>query len=104
MAMVHYKCVIVNINNIKLILSISAKIKSNYFSSINISDYPISAATTHHLYTAPIPPTTAAAAPSLPLPLTTASLPLSGAIRVSACQMLVLEKQKEKKKKKKKKK
>ncbi|KMU92439.1 hypothetical protein CIHG_10307 [Coccidioides immitis H538.4] len=99
--MAHCKCITVNANDMKLVLGISAKIRSNYFSPIDAPDCPAPAATTCHLHAAPTPPTTAAA-----------SLPSFGAVRVSACQMAgirapvwftkpVLEEQKEKKEKKK---
>ncbi|KMU84261.1 hypothetical protein CIHG_02047 [Coccidioides immitis H538.4] len=115
MVMTHCKCVTVNTNNMKLILGISAKIRLNYFSSINVPDHPAPAATTHCLHAVPAPPTTTAAAPP-PLPLLIiTSLPPSGAVRVSTHQMAgirapvwftkpVLEEQKEEKEKKKKKK
>ncbi|KMU92658.1 hypothetical protein CIHG_10431 [Coccidioides immitis H538.4] len=114
MAMVHCKHVMVNTNNMKLVLGIGAKIGLNYFSLIDASDYSAPAATTCCLCAASaLSITTATALSSLPLPTTT-SLPLSGAVRVSTCQMagirapvwfikLVLEEQEEKKKKKKKK-
>ncbi|EAS37400.3 uncharacterized protein CIMG_12637 [Coccidioides immitis RS] len=112
---VHCKYIIVNADDMKLVLDIDAKIGLNYFGLIDVPDCPASAATTHYLYAAPASSTTAAAAsPSLSLSTTT-SLPLSGAVRVSICQItdirvlvwftkLVLEKQKEKQKKEKKKK
>ncbi|EAS28671.2 uncharacterized protein CIMG_13342 [Coccidioides immitis RS] len=115
MAMAHCKYVMVNTNNMKLVLGIGAKIRSNYFSLIDAPDCPAPAITTCHLCAAPTPPTTTAAAPPpLPLP-TTASLSFSSTIRVSTHQMTgirvsvwftkpVLEKQEEKKKEKKKKK
>ncbi|KMU72513.1 hypothetical protein CISG_09501 [Coccidioides immitis RMSCC 3703] len=98
---------------LSLILGISAKIRLNYFSLIDVPDCPAPAATTCCLCAAPAPPTTTATAPPpLPLP-TTASLPPSGTIRVSAHQMTgirapvrftkpVLEEQEEEEKKKKK--
>ncbi|KMP05007.1 hypothetical protein CIRG_04688 [Coccidioides immitis RMSCC 2394] len=89
MAMVHHKHITVNTNNMKLVLGISAKIRSNYFDLINVSDYPTSAVTIHHLYAVSVPPTTAAAAPSPPLLPIIIFLPFSDAIRVSACQMAV---------------
>ncbi|EAS30454.1 uncharacterized protein CIMG_13003 [Coccidioides immitis RS] len=115
MAMVHCKYIMVNTNNMKLVLDISAKIKLNYFSLINASDCPAPAVITCHLCAAPAPPTTTAAAlPPLPLPIIT-FLPLPGTVRVSTCQMvgirasvqftkLVLEEQEEQEKEKKKKK
>ncbi|KMU73363.1 hypothetical protein CISG_10068 [Coccidioides immitis RMSCC 3703] len=103
----------------KLVLGISIITGLNYFNLINVSDYSasaasVSAAITCYLCSASAPLTTAAALLLLLL-LTTASLPLSAADRVSACQMAgirafvwftkpVLEEQKKKKKKKKKKK
>ncbi|KMU74191.1 hypothetical protein CISG_10190 [Coccidioides immitis RMSCC 3703] len=115
MAMAHCKHVMVNTNNMKLVLGISAKIRLNYFSLIDVPDYPAPAATTCCLHAAPTLPTTAAAASPPPSPPTTVSLPPPGTVRVSACQMagirapvwftkLVLEEQEEEKKKKKKKK
>ncbi|EAS37574.3 uncharacterized protein CIMG_12604 [Coccidioides immitis RS] len=118
--MAHYKYIIVNADNIKLILDISAMTESNYFSLIDVSDCPASAAPISAtiiccLCSASAPSTTPATAPP-PLPsLTTTSLSLSSANRVSTCQMVgirapvwftkpVLEEQKEEKKKKKKKK
>ncbi|KMU72931.1 hypothetical protein CISG_09863 [Coccidioides immitis RMSCC 3703] len=74
---------------LSLVLDINAKIELNYFSLINVPDHSAPAATTYCLYAAPAPPTTAAAAlPPLP-PSTTASLPLSGTVRVFTCQMAV---------------
>ncbi|KMU74214.1 hypothetical protein CISG_10306 [Coccidioides immitis RMSCC 3703] len=114
MAIVHCKHVTVNINNMKLVLDISAKIRLNYFSLIDVSDHPAPATTTHHLHAAP--------AHQLLLPLltppllpTTTFLPPPGTIRVSTHQMagirvpvqftkLVLEEQEEKKEEKKEKK
>ncbi|EAS37587.2 uncharacterized protein CIMG_12599 [Coccidioides immitis RS] len=97
MAMAHCKHITVNTDDMKLVLGISTKIGLNYFGLIDVPDCPVSAATTCCLCAASASPTTAAA-----------SLPFSGAIRVSACQMvsirapvwftkLVLEEQKEKK-------
>ncbi|EAS28665.3 uncharacterized protein CIMG_13345 [Coccidioides immitis RS] len=115
MAMMHCKHITVNADDMKLVLDINAKIELNYFSLINVPDHSAPAATTYCLYAAPAPPTTAAAAlPPLP-PSTTASLPLSGTVRVFTCQMVsirapvwftkpVLEEQEKKKEKKKKKK
>ncbi|KMU75522.1 hypothetical protein CISG_10372 [Coccidioides immitis RMSCC 3703] len=114
MAMVYCKCVTVNTDDMKLILGIGAKIGLNYFSLINAPDHSASAAITCCLYTAPaLPTTTATTPPPLPLP-TTAFLPPSSAVRVSAHQMMnirapvwftkpVLEEQEEKEEKKKKK-
>ncbi|KMU73269.1 hypothetical protein CISG_09864 [Coccidioides immitis RMSCC 3703] len=114
MAMVHCKHVMVNTDDMKLVLGISAKIRSNYFSLIDAPDCPAPATTTCHLHAASTPPTTAAAALSpLPSP-TTVSLPPPSAIRVFTCQMvgirapvqftkLILEKQEEEKEEKKKK-
>ncbi|EAS27186.1 uncharacterized protein CIMG_12576 [Coccidioides immitis RS] len=113
MAMMYHKHITVNANNIKLVLDISAKIRSNSFSSIDVSDHPISATTICCLCAAPAPPTTTATTPPPPLLPTTAFLPPSSTIRVSAHQMagirapvwftkLVLEEQEKKKKKKKK--
>ncbi|EAS29637.3 uncharacterized protein CIMG_13219 [Coccidioides immitis RS] len=115
MAMAHCKHITVNTNNIKLVLDISAKIRSNYFSLIDASDHSTSAVTICHLCAAPpLPTTTATTSPPPPLPIT-AFLPSPSTIRVSTHQMtgirapvwftkLVLEKQEEKKEKKKKKK
>ncbi|EAS30365.3 uncharacterized protein CIMG_12995 [Coccidioides immitis RS] len=100
--MVHCKHITVNANDMKLVLGISAKIRSNYFSLIDVPDHPAPAATTCCLCAASTLPTTAAI-----------SLPSLGAVRISACQMvgirasvqftkLVLEKQKEEEKKEKK--
>ncbi|EAS35537.3 uncharacterized protein CIMG_12827 [Coccidioides immitis RS] len=113
--MVHYKCITVNTNNMKLVLSISAKIRLNYFSLIDAPDHPTPAITTHCLHAAPILSTTAAAASPPPPLSTTTSLPPPGTIRVFACQIagirapvwftkLVLEEQEEEEKEKKKKK
>ncbi|KMU92419.1 hypothetical protein CIHG_10229 [Coccidioides immitis H538.4] len=99
----------------KLILDISIKIRSNYFSLINISDCSASAVIICYLHAASAPPTTTAAAPLPSSLFITTFLSLSGTIRVSACQITgirasvwftksVLEKQEKKKKKKKKKK
>ncbi|KMU90937.1 hypothetical protein CIHG_08793 [Coccidioides immitis H538.4] len=89
LTIVHHKYITVNTNNMKLVLGISTKIRSNYFDPINASDYPTSAVTIHHLYAVSVPPTTAAAAPSPPpLPIII-FLPFSDAIRVSACQIAV---------------
>ncbi|EAS35387.3 uncharacterized protein CIMG_12842 [Coccidioides immitis RS] len=87
---------------ISLVLGISTKIRLNYFSLIDASDYPAPAAIICHLY-----------AVSVLLTTTAIFLPPSGAVRVSACQIInirasvwftkpVLKKQKEKKKEKKK--
>ncbi|KMU92242.1 hypothetical protein CIHG_09936 [Coccidioides immitis H538.4] len=114
MAMAHCKHVMVHADDMKLILGISAKIGSNYFSPIDAPDHPTSATTTHCLCAAPAPPTTAATTPPLPPPPTTIFLPPSGTIRVSAHQVTgirapvwftkpVLEEQEKKKKKEKKK-
>ncbi|EAS31679.3 uncharacterized protein CIMG_13114 [Coccidioides immitis RS] len=131
MAMAHCKYVTVNTDNMKLVLGISAKIRSNYFSLIDVPDCSAPAATTcrlraapapptapaattHRLHAAPAPPTTAAAAPPPPPPPTTASLPPPGAVRVSAHQIagirapvqftkLVLEEQEKEKEEKEKK-
>ncbi|EAS29570.2 uncharacterized protein CIMG_13240 [Coccidioides immitis RS] len=114
MAMVHYKHVTVNINNMKLVLGISAKIGSNYFSLIDTSDHSTPVTTICCLHAAPTPPTTAAATPPPPLLPTTTFLPPPGAVRVSAHQMAdirapvqftkpVLEEQEKKEEEKKKK-
>ncbi|EAS27190.2 uncharacterized protein CIMG_12574 [Coccidioides immitis RS] len=115
MAMAYHKCITVNTNNMKLVLGIGAKIRSNYFGLIDTPDHPAPAATIHCLCATPAPLTTAAATSS-PSPLfTTISLSPSSAVRVSACQMAdirapvwftkpVLEEQEKKEKKKKKKK
>ncbi|EAS29845.3 uncharacterized protein CIMG_13188 [Coccidioides immitis RS] len=106
--------IMVNTNNMKLILGIGAKIRLNYFSLIDAPDHPTPATTTHHLCAAPTPLTTTAATPPPPPLPTTAFLPPSSTIRVSACQMAgirapvqftkpVLEEQEEKEEKKKKK-
>ncbi|KMU78248.1 hypothetical protein CISG_06401 [Coccidioides immitis RMSCC 3703] len=111
--MAYCKCVTVNTNNMKLILDISAKIRSNYFSLIDAPDHPAPATIIHHLHAAPALPTTTAAAPSPPSSFITTSLPPPSAVRVSACQMAgirvpvqftkpVLEEQKEKKEEEKK--
>ncbi|KMU90615.1 hypothetical protein CIHG_08331 [Coccidioides immitis H538.4] len=92
----------------------------NYFGPINVSDHPAPAAPAsaviiHHLYSAPVLPTTSVTAPSPPPSPTTTSLPPPGADRISTYQMagiralvwftkLILEKQKKKEEKKKKKK
>ncbi|KMP02575.1 hypothetical protein CIRG_02267 [Coccidioides immitis RMSCC 2394] len=115
MAIAHCKHVMINANNMKLVLGISIKIRSNYFSLIDVSDHPISAIIIHCLYAASALPTTTVITSSPPLPPTTVFLPLSGIIRVSACQIAgirasvwftkpVLEEQKKEEKKKKKKK
>ncbi|KMU78441.1 hypothetical protein CISG_07445 [Coccidioides immitis RMSCC 3703] len=115
MAMTHYKCVTVNTSNMKLVLGINAKIRSNYFSLIDASDHSAPAVIICCLHAVSALPTTTATTPSPPSPLTTASLPPPGTIRVFTHQMAgirvsvwftkpVLEKQEEKKKKKKKKK
>ncbi|EAS27264.3 uncharacterized protein CIMG_13488 [Coccidioides immitis RS] len=109
MAMAHYKHITVNTNNMKLVLGIGAKIRSNYFSLIDAPDHSASAATTHCLHAAPTLPTTAATTPPPLPPPTTASLPPPSTIRVSTCQMAgirapvwftkpVLEEQEEEKK------
>ncbi|EAS28735.3 uncharacterized protein CIMG_13331 [Coccidioides immitis RS] len=115
MAMAHCKHIMINTNNIKLVLDISIKIRSNYFSLIDAFDCPAPATTTHHLCAAPaLPTTTAITPPPPPSPITT-FLPFPGAVRVSTHQITgirapvqftkpVLEKQKKKKEKKKKKK
>ncbi|EAS27256.3 uncharacterized protein CIMG_13484 [Coccidioides immitis RS] len=114
MAMAHHKHITVNINNMKLVLGISAKIGSNYFSLIDVPDCPTPAITTCCLHAAPALPTTAAAAPPLPPPPTTTSLPPPGTVRVSTHQIAgirapvrftkpVLEEQKEEEEKKEKK-
>ncbi|EAS31477.2 uncharacterized protein CIMG_13094 [Coccidioides immitis RS] len=114
MAMAHCKHVTVNINNMKLVLGISAKIRLNYFGLIDAPDYSTPATTIHHLCAAPALSTTAAAA-SLSLPLPTITfLPPSGTVRVSTHQIVdirapvwftkpVLEKQEKKEEEKKKK-
>ncbi|EAS34118.3 uncharacterized protein CIMG_13425 [Coccidioides immitis RS] len=80
-------CVMVNTDDMKLVLGIDAKIGSNYFSLIDVPDCSTPATITCCLCAAPAPPTTAATTPPpLPLPIT-ASLPPSGAVRVSARQM-----------------
>ncbi|EAS35383.3 uncharacterized protein CIMG_12846 [Coccidioides immitis RS] len=104
MVMAYCKHITVNTDDIKLILDISAKIRLNYFSPIDVSDCSASAATTCHLHAVSTSSTT-----------TAIFLPSPGTIRVSVCQITdirapvwftkpVLEKQKEKKKEKKKKK
>ncbi|EAS27148.2 uncharacterized protein CIMG_12592 [Coccidioides immitis RS] len=104
MAMAHHKHIMVNTNDMKLILGISTKIRSNYFSPIDAPDYSTPATITHHPHAALIPPTTAATFLSPP-----------SIIRISTHQMvgirapvwftkLVLEEQEEEKKKKKKRK
>ncbi|EAS37500.3 uncharacterized protein CIMG_12618 [Coccidioides immitis RS] len=96
--------ILINADDMKLVLDISAKIRSNYFGLIDVPDHSTPAATTHHLHAAPVLPTTAAA-----------FLPPSSTIRVSTHQMtgirasvwftkLVLEKQEKEEKKKKKRK
>ncbi|EER28942.1 hypothetical protein CPC735_036480 [Coccidioides posadasii C735 delta SOWgp] len=113
MAMAHYKHIMVNADNMKLVLGISTMTGLNYFGLIDVPDHPAPApaAIICCLCSAPASPTTPAAAPPpLSLP-TTASLPPPGADRVSACQIvgirapvqftkLVLEEQEEEKKKK----
>ncbi|EAS27322.3 uncharacterized protein CIMG_13508 [Coccidioides immitis RS] len=81
------KHITVNTDNMKLVLGISAKIGSNYFSLIDVPDHPTPAAIICCLHAASALPTTTATTPSPPSPPITTSLPLSGTIRVSACQM-----------------
>ncbi|EAS37411.3 uncharacterized protein CIMG_12632 [Coccidioides immitis RS] len=103
--MAYCKHVIVNTDNIKLVLGISAKIESNYFSLINVPDHPTPATTTHCLCATPAPPTTTATtSPPPPLPTTAShlSLVLSGSLPIK-WQPVLEEQEKEKKKKKKKK-
>ncbi|EAS31681.3 uncharacterized protein CIMG_13115 [Coccidioides immitis RS] len=76
MVMAYYKHITVNTNDMKLILGISAKIRSNYFSPIDAPDHLISAITIHHLHAASTPPTT-----------TATFLPSPSAVRVSTHQM-----------------
>ncbi|KMU92617.1 hypothetical protein CIHG_10420 [Coccidioides immitis H538.4] len=114
MAMAHYKYIMVNTNNMKLILGISAKIRLNYFDLINAPDCSAPATIICCLHAAPaLPTTTATTPPSLLLP-TTASLPSPSIIRVSTCQITgirapvwftkpVLEEQEKEEKEKKKK-
>ncbi|EFW14264.1 conserved hypothetical protein [Coccidioides posadasii str. Silveira] len=101
--------ILINADDMKLVLGISAMTRSNYFYLINVSDHPIStvpasAATIHCLHSVSALPTTPATASLLLLSLTTISLFPTGADRVSACQMADIRGPKKKKKKKKKKK
>ncbi|KMU92552.1 hypothetical protein CIHG_10359 [Coccidioides immitis H538.4] len=102
MAMAHHKHITVNADDMKLVLGIGAKIRSNYFSLIDVPDHSAPAATTCYLHATSALPTTA-----------TAFLPSPGTVRISTCQMagirapvwftkLVLEEQEEEEKKKKK--
>ncbi|KMU92708.1 hypothetical protein CIHG_10495 [Coccidioides immitis H538.4] len=115
MAIMHCKCIMINADNMKLVLGISTKIRSNYFDLIDVPDCSAPAAIICCLHAVSALLTTAATTPPPPpLPIT-AFLPPSGAVRVSACQMadirapvwftkLVLEEQEEEKKEKKKRK
>ncbi|KMU92343.1 hypothetical protein CIHG_10166 [Coccidioides immitis H538.4] len=72
----------------KLVLGISAKIGSNYFSLIDVPDCPAPAITIHCLHAVPALPTTAATTSLPPPSSTTAFLPPPGTVRVSAHQMM----------------
>ncbi|KMP04430.1 hypothetical protein CISG_10192 [Coccidioides immitis RMSCC 3703] len=90
---VHYKHIMINANNMKLILNISIMTGSNYFDLIDASNYftsaaPVSAIIICCLHSAPALPTTAAALSS-PSLSTTVSLPLPSTNRVSTHQIAV---------------
>ncbi|EFW14501.1 conserved hypothetical protein [Coccidioides posadasii str. Silveira] len=66
-----------------LVLDIGAKIRLNYFSLINVSDYSVSATIICYLHAALTLQTTAVTTSSLLPSLTIISLPPPGTVRVS---------------------